>query len=297
MKSQARFHLAKYEDPALYAASSALRQAKDADWVMELMPAREYRSCLDVGCGNGDFLNRLATSGKVTSSLMGVDRSADMVKAARNKLRGVAGNMRLNLRQADVVDLPDIKGKFDLITMMAVLHWIYPDEESVFAWVSDMLEEYGVFCLTTYHPSVNSRFVGGSDEVALEALEQIGASTNFPRGFTPIGQRTRPVAELELALRSAFRVYEVHARPAITRAASAQQYADFHVATFGSYYSQLIPSRARASFLEALGYSAMRRMRTLGYVTRMQVRFWICGRTPRSSGGAARSTREVLMTA
>lgn len=277
MKSQALRNIAQYDNPGLYKALSSIRQMKDADWAIELLPERKYGRSLDIGCGIGDFLGKLGMTGMVSEQMVGIDRSADMVRAARKKLRPMSRTLNLSLRQANVLNSPSLEGRFDLVTMMAVQHWLYPDEAGVFSWIAGLLHRYGVFCLTTYHPTVSERFVGGSDEVVLDAMEQIGEPAWFPAGFVPMGRRTRPAAELELLLQESFKVYEVHVRPAVTRATSAKQYADFHLATFGSYYSQLLPARLRTRFLEAIGRAAMRRMRTLGYVTSMQVRFWVCG--------------------
>ena len=45
-----------YNDPDLYETSSGIRQYSDLIWVLGLIPNRQYRNCLDIGCGNGNFL-------------------------------------------------------------------------------------------------------------------------------------------------------------------------------------------------------------------------------------------------
>jgi hypothetical protein len=137
-----------------------------------------------------------------------------------------------------------------------------------------------VFCLTTYHPHVNEKQVGGSDEVILEAMEMIGLPAEFPPHFIPMGQRARPAHEVQSLLQKRFHIAASHQRRAETRAETAEQFSNYQGATFGSYFSHLIPERLRADFQAAVGKAAMRRMERLGYVTSMAVQCWICRKKP-----------------
>jgi hypothetical protein len=57
---------------------------------------------------------------------------------------------------------------------------------------------------------------------------------------------------------------------------SAQQYIDYHVATFGNYYVSHISSAEADQFFDSIGVIAMERMQRLGWVTRMTLRLWKC---------------------
>ena len=54
----------------------------------------------------------------------------------------------------------------------------------------------------------------------------------------------------------------------------AEQYAHFHAATFGDYYSRLVPAGQRADFFRAVGESAWQRQNERGHVSHMPVRLW-----------------------
>jgi SAM-dependent methyltransferase len=267
-----------YKDADLYASSSKLRQQGDAKWVLDRLPDRLFRTCLDVGCGTGAFLAALIEEGRLSERAVGIDQSAEMVDAARQRLLPNIGNVALELDQADVLDLPQLNGSFDLVSMLAVLHWLYPHEARVFGWIAEQLNPEGVFCMTTYHPTVEGESVGGSDFVVLEAMARIGRPAMFPPAFAPIGTRARPASGLEGMLGDAFEVAQVHERKAVTRADDPRQYAQYHRATFGDYYLQLLPAHLHDRYLDAIGVVAMERMRALGHVTSMDMRLWVCRR-------------------
>ena len=104
--------------------------------VVELLDPRPGERLLDLGCGDGALTAHLAESG---CSVLGVDRSADFVEAARG--RG------LSALQADARHLagPDLRaGSFDAVFSNAVLHWI-PDAAAVVAGVRRLLRAGGRF--------------------------------------------------------------------------------------------------------------------------------------------------------
>ena len=97
------------------------RQIWDDDWFPEedhdrirqlakLVP-RETRTLLDVGCGNGLFLNFLKNQhGDSFSALVGVDRSETAL-----------GHVQTDKRRATVDNLPFDNSQFDTVTCMEVL--------------------------------------------------------------------------------------------------------------------------------------------------------------------------------
>ena len=104
--------------------------------VVELLDPRPGERLLDLGCGDGALTAHLAESG---CSVLGVDRSADFVAAARG--RG------LSALQADARHLagPDLRaGSFDAVFSNAVLHWI-SDAAAVVAGVRRLLRAGGRF--------------------------------------------------------------------------------------------------------------------------------------------------------
>ena len=81
-------------------------------WILRRLPQHRGRA-LDVGCGRGELLARLA--GRFDTAL-GTDRDEGMRSVAQQRLTG-----RTNA-QVVADDLPEVQGRFDVITMVAVLH-------------------------------------------------------------------------------------------------------------------------------------------------------------------------------
>lgn len=268
--------VAQYDRPDLYATASSLRQQQDAGWVLASLPVRSVAHCLDVGCGDGRFLQRLISAGRVRELVAGFDRSAKMVMAAQSRLQMGPAKLVCQITEADALDPPDFEYQFELVTMLAVLHWLYPREEEFLPWIDSRLCASGFFCLTTYHPTVEGEACGGTDDVVLAALARIGEPPQFAPSFIPMGTRARPKPNIERLLGRTFHIDSVQDRRAVTQAASASQFTDYFRATFGSYYLQTLPPGREGAFLQAVGEVAMERMRSLGHVTSMDVRLWIC---------------------
>jgi len=79
-------------------------------WVLRRM-ARESRSLLDVGCGNGYWLRRCAALGKDTSG-------CDLFETPET---GALGTMRIPFRVGNVEHLPFPDKSFDVVTCFHVL--------------------------------------------------------------------------------------------------------------------------------------------------------------------------------
>jgi SAM-dependent methyltransferase len=278
MTSKPAMHTASYDNPDLYASSSTLRQLQDATWVFNFLPDRPIVNCLDVGCGNGAFLDRLVQSGRVSGIVAGFDKSPQMAESAQARLRQHPAGIRSTIAQADALSPPTYPQPFGLVSMLAVLHWLYPQEDRALRWIASILDQDGEFCLTTYHPTSEGQTLGGTDDVVIEALDRIGLPRELPPGFIPMGTRARPKTAIERLLRESFRIVATLDRPAVMRVNDPQGFIDYFRATFGAYYLQVFPAELEASFLPALGQVAMERMERLGHVTSIDIRMWICRR-------------------
>jgi tRNA (uracil-5-)-methyltransferase TRM9 len=96
--------------------------------VLDLMdrcrpPGRALR-ILDVGCGDGRFASFLATSPGREFSYLGVDRSLEMVSAARGRLQDLGHGDLLLANLTATRALPLTRGEFDFIVAFGVLHHI-----------------------------------------------------------------------------------------------------------------------------------------------------------------------------
>ena len=104
-----------------------------ADVVSLLAPAAGER-ILDLGCGTGHLSAQIAESG---ASVIGVDRSAEMVAAAHKQYP----NMTFEV--ADACNLT-FQNEFDAVFSNAVLHWIH-EPERVIQGVARALRPEGRF--------------------------------------------------------------------------------------------------------------------------------------------------------
>ncbi|MCY4377277.1 MAG: class I SAM-dependent methyltransferase [Spirochaetaceae bacterium] len=122
-------------DPERYRRWAAYVPALGRE-VIDLLDPRPGERVLDLGCGDGELTAHLAARG---CRVLGVDRSADFVAAARE--RG------LTALQADARHLagPELAaGRFDAVFSNAVLHWI-PEAAAVLAGVRRLLRPGGRF--------------------------------------------------------------------------------------------------------------------------------------------------------
>ncbi|WP_130874916.1 class I SAM-dependent methyltransferase [[Pseudopropionibacterium] massiliense] len=87
-------------------------------WITRIARARGHRDVLDVGCGDGLLLRRLAP---VARSLTGIDPDAGSLTRAGQRLAGVGRTTNVTLRQGIFPDL-HVDRDFDLIVFVASLH-------------------------------------------------------------------------------------------------------------------------------------------------------------------------------
>jgi ubiquinone/menaquinone biosynthesis C-methylase UbiE len=83
--------------------------------VFGLADLRPGQDILDIGCGDGNYPGPAAER---TGSAVGLDRSPEMLRAAEQRLRGVAG-LRWALGDASKLPFPD--ASFDVVFIVTVL--------------------------------------------------------------------------------------------------------------------------------------------------------------------------------
>jgi SAM-dependent methyltransferase len=98
------------------------RHSKLTDWGLKHVSIRERDVILDVGCGGGRTVTKLAAAaGKGTIS--GIDYSEESVAAARRTNRRLIDLGRVEIRQASVSALPFADDTFDLVTAVETHFW------------------------------------------------------------------------------------------------------------------------------------------------------------------------------
>lgn len=104
-----------------------------AEGVLEWLGAQIGEHILDLGCGDGQLTARMIAAG---SHVRGVDASASMVAAARN--RGIQAD------EASAEKLPYSTASFDAVFSNAALHWVR-DQDEMMAEVHRVLKPGGRF--------------------------------------------------------------------------------------------------------------------------------------------------------
>ena len=101
------------------------RHSKVTDWGLAHVTIEKDFTILDVGCGGGRTVNklaRLATEGKV----YGIDFSSASVAFATKLNKDTIAAGRLEIREASVSQMPFPTGTFDLVTAVETHFW-WPD--------------------------------------------------------------------------------------------------------------------------------------------------------------------------
>jgi len=148
--------------------------------LLEFVEMPEAPAVLDLGCGTGRLLNRLAVAFPDLQGT-GLDLSAEMVRQARLKNQH---HPRLIFLQGNAAAMPFVKGQFDAVfNTISFLH--YPDPVSVLSEVKRVLHPDGRYYLADFAPS---RWIPLADSV------------NLPSGvrFYPAEARAAIAAEAEL---------------------------------------------------------------------------------------------------
>ncbi|UWZ83465.1 class I SAM-dependent methyltransferase [Occallatibacter riparius] len=95
------------------------------DWGLTHVEIRDHDTILDIGCGGGRTLNKLAHLA-AQGSVYGVDYAQGSLAASRAYNRELVEQSRVQLEQASVSKLPFPADKFDLITAIETQYY-WPD--------------------------------------------------------------------------------------------------------------------------------------------------------------------------
>jgi trans-aconitate 2-methyltransferase len=117
--------------------------------LLAAVPAMEARSVIDLGCGPGNSTEVLAARFP-GAAVQGIDSSADMIRAARERLPQVQFAERSVEEWAaagsDAVAGSDAAGTFDVILANAVFQWL-PDHDALFPALTARLAAGGALAV------------------------------------------------------------------------------------------------------------------------------------------------------
>jgi SAM-dependent methyltransferase len=104
------------------------------DWGLEYASIGNQHTVLDIGCGGGKTVGKLAAIA-AQGKIYGIDHSEESVAAARRMNAPLITTGRVEIRLGSVSDLPFPDGMFDLITAVETHFWwpnVHSDMREVF---------------------------------------------------------------------------------------------------------------------------------------------------------------------
>lgn len=123
----------------------SVSHSRMTDWGLQQATVAENAAVLDIGCGGGRAVHKLASlapGGKV----VGLDYSAASVAVARETNAQEIAAGRVHIEQGSVTVLPFPDGTFDVVTAVET-HYYWPDLPANVREVLRVLKPGGVFVL------------------------------------------------------------------------------------------------------------------------------------------------------
>ena len=113
------------------------------DWGLQHVKVGEDFIILDVGCGGGRTIRKLAAKAS-NGKVYGVDVSEDSVQVARNYNKQLVNKGQVDIRVSGVSTLPFEDAVFDLVTAVET-HYYWPDLESDLGEILRVIKLEGSF--------------------------------------------------------------------------------------------------------------------------------------------------------
>ncbi|MBQ7928212.1 MAG: class I SAM-dependent methyltransferase [Methanobrevibacter sp.] len=129
-------------------------------WGLKHLDIQEDDVILDVGCGGGININRMAKKAK---KVYGVDYSIESVKVSREVNRQEIYDGKVEVVKGDVQSLPFDDDTFDVVTAFETVYF-WPNIEKCFGEVKRVLKPGGIFLIGTES--------NGSDNIAMKISEK-----------------------------------------------------------------------------------------------------------------------------
>ncbi len=129
-------------------------------WGLKHLDIKSDDIILDVGCGGGININRMAKNAK---KVYGVDYSIESVKVSREVNRQEIYDGKVEVVKGDVQSLPFEDDTFDIVTAFETVYF-WPNIEKCFGEVKRVLKSGGIFLIGTES--------NGSDNIAMKISEK-----------------------------------------------------------------------------------------------------------------------------
>jgi ubiquinone/menaquinone biosynthesis C-methylase UbiE len=176
------------------------RHSKVTDWGLEHVTVRRSDIVLDVGCGGGRTIAKLAalaTAGKV----YGADFSGTSVAAARRSNRNTIREGRVAIVQSSVSALPFPDSRFDVVTAVET-HYYWPDLVGDLREVRRVLKPGGTFAL------IAESYRGGRHDRALAHLDTLNRRGIMKYAFLTVPEHRSLLTQAGFSDVEVFEKYE-----------------------------------------------------------------------------------------
>nr|WP_292740947.1 class I SAM-dependent methyltransferase [Methanobrevibacter sp.] len=130
-------------------------------WGLKHLDIKGDDVILDIGCGGGININRMAKHAK---KVYGVDYSRDSVKVSREVNRQEIYDGKVEVVHGDVQSLPFDDETFDVVTAFETVYF-WPNIEKCFGEVKRVLKPGGIFLIGTES--------NGSDNIPMKISEKL----------------------------------------------------------------------------------------------------------------------------
>lgn len=124
-----------------------VRHSKVTDWGLVHLSIGEAATVLDVGCGGGRTVAKLAAAAR-QGKVHGIDYSEESVAAARRTNRGAIARGRVTIQEASVTAIPFPADTFDLVTAVETHFW-WDDPEAGMREIFRVLKTGGRLAIIT----------------------------------------------------------------------------------------------------------------------------------------------------
>jgi len=168
------------------------RHSDVTDWGLTHVEVGSHDTILDIGCGGGRTLEKLAARAP-EGKLFGVDFSTTSVAASRAHNAAEVASGRMQIEHASVSKLPFEDGRFDLVTAVET-HFYWPNLPRDVAEIARVMKPGGRLCVIAEIPGSGKllRAFGSAGLAQVEAFTE-GAWTCVT------GRRPAPSAPTEAA--------------------------------------------------------------------------------------------------
>ena len=147
------------------------RHSKLTDWGLTHISVGSHDTVVDVGCGGGRTVRKLAAIA-THGNVYGVDHSEASVAVATSTNRQLIANGRVEIRLGSVSNLPFPDGMFDLATAVET-HYYWPDLPADMRELSRVLKPGGTLII------IAEAYKGGKHDKQIQKLVDAMKSINY----------------------------------------------------------------------------------------------------------------------